>query len=382
MDRAVEITPALVTGKLFTIRTGDRYVEPSAVVESNYPHYEWVCQGSEFVFGESLFARGKTRRPGTGGTDAQTYHLFRMTPEYVCIAPRGSTGVVDYAYSAWEISKRVMTWEPHGGNNQMFSLTRTGAGDNPMRIQSRHGGVALEQWYRSTGDDGWIVGENPATTPRQAFTLEVDGDLGLPAPRTGGNRVLQLGTDVVPRLRRFNEPLPVQVPDPPILIGEVYLPFFVVDDTPAMNRAEQARRSPYYLLRREQTWVHAIDRRIGPGQALEESLDIGITRETETTLERSVNLTLTPTVGATYKGVTASMGGTLTADLQLTERSKEVYVENRKSTFSIAASPRTVRAVWWNLVDRYTLVRTDGSVARTWEIRVPGLEVKDSYVGD
>lgn len=381
MDRPVDITPALVTGKVFALRSRlGRYAEPSHVTEAHYPRYDWTCQGTEFGPGECLFARSAQREPANR---AQTFHLFRVSAEHVMIAPRDSTGVLDYAHTAWnQISKPIVTWEPHGADNQLFTLVRTGDGDNPVRIQSRHGGMAIEVWYRSTGADGWLVGENPAVTDRQLFDLEVVDEVPLHPLQRGTGEVLGLGTDVVPRLRRLNEALPSQVPDPAVLIGETYVPFFAVTD-PHLRRAEQARRSPYYVLRREQAWKKTqYDKRLGPGQGFDETMTVGITRELEMSLEQTLHLELSATAGATYKAVTASLGPTVSANLRLYVRTHEVYTATRTTRFHLEPSNRTTRVVWWHLVDRYTLLRTDGTIAQAWEILVPGMEVRDSVVAD
>src|SRR5262249_26665315 len=153
----------------------------------------------------------------------------------------------------------------------------------------------------------------------QQFTLTAVGSvpkLRKLRPPTGA--VMSLGTDVVPLVRGLSEKLPAELPaSGPILIGESYLPFFAVND-PDLLRPQQAHESPYYIVRREQAWKCIDDRRIGPGQGYEQVVDLGITQTLETTFEATLNINLNPSLGFTYKAVTAALGATLTANLHVT----------------------------------------------------------------
>ncbi|MCW5699726.1 MAG: hypothetical protein KIT00_07785, partial [Rhodospirillales bacterium] len=195
----------------------------------------------------------------------------------------------------------------------------------------------------------------------------------------------------VPRLKSV-EDIPLETTEPS-LIAETPLPATVVDDPDFSSKLVQVERTPYYILRREQFWDRTGDR----------GFMIGHSGTTEDKTERSIRYLVTNTQGRsseTTLGFQFSVKGGYSRKLPVSTVSVELsttisqqiktreHSEQQTQKEDLFVYTRTfpkgppIKIVGWTLVDRYSIVRMDGTLIAQWEVALSNNTIVDGFPRD
>ena len=191
----------------------------------------------------------------------------------------------------------------------------------------------------------------------------------LPDIRTTSNKPFH-AVGMPPEIMSLKD-LPVEKTEA-VFLGEAPINHQNVND-PALG-ANQAKLSPYYILRREQYWERGdIKRRSGlDQQTIELSATVGVSEETEKRMSDTLHMSMTANGGLEFKGANIGVEASISRELQLetTRRvsasKEETHTENVEFP-STDAKPYIVAL--WVLVDRFSLRRMDNEEIDSYTIR-------------
>jgi Insecticidal Crystal Toxin, P42 len=329
-----------------------------------------------FLPNDPLVARGIRQliqfRDHTGGN--QQFLLFPQDDGACVIATRDSGLVFDIAFASGNEETPVIEFRYNGGPNQSFILEPPIDNAGTHVVRAKHSELVLDVFGASRDDRTRVFQHHFKDGDNQKFTFEqVDSypviktaalaDPGVPPAASSINDNLKTSTD-------------------PALVGEVFLPYFLVnDDTLSLSNAIQ--RTPYYRMTRHQFWIKTSQFNFaGPPQEREYDIVEGLTKEESTEMEFTVGLSLSTEKGTlllppkdspagTSSQLTKPFLGTLTAGLKITTKTTTTTSTQTtvKRTLQFKGGPEMLFAEYV-LVDRYTLFRADGvPVKPPWETK-------------
>ncbi|OUR98135.1 hypothetical protein A9Q86_13830 [Flavobacteriales bacterium 33_180_T64] len=152
------------------------------------------------------------------------------------------------------------------------------------------------------------------------------------------------------------------------LIGESFTPFYMVND-PDRDEENQIENTPYYVMRREQYWS-LIDRVISDGSTPGKetyTYEEGVSKTTNTSIQETVGITITASLGFSYSGASIGVEGTYSKQLQVQkdQGGTESSTITKESSFDTEKGDARVYCIW-QLLDVYTLENADGDEVKTW----------------
>lgn len=151
------------------------------------------------------------------------------------------------------------------------------------------------------------------------------------------------------------------------LIGETYIPFVLVND-PAYGRTQQMNSTPYYKLVREQAWEKVDEYTYIPNITSvtdEYTIKSGISKSHSETTQSVIETGWTANGSAQFKSklVDANIGLSFQQKTHTTTTIVDTYstedIVEAKTTVNYTGSKEVVRMVIYQLVDKYSLQRTD-----------------------
>ncbi|MEU0127252.1 RICIN domain-containing protein [Streptomyces sp. NPDC006289] len=212
----------------------------------------------------------------------------------------------------------------------------------------------------------------------QVWDLQVEDEytpvLGLPHV---DRDPMDIG-DVI-RLTDFKQPTKKQTEQ--VLLGQVAMPFILVQDT-AVPRERQASETPYYFLKRYGYWALAyyFEHSGASAYTKTQGVTVGLTTSNSQQVQNTTGIVVKADASFSYKGASASLSTTLSQELKVTTTSSTTQESTRTDTVSrtYAAGKRIAEAIWFK-EDRYVLERMDGSKVTEWAVRDPDTLISDSY---
>jgi Insecticidal Crystal Toxin, P42 len=277
----------------------------------------------------------------------------------------------------------IVRWS-RGGDEQLFNFVNYDSADDTWNIQE-----STRSEYVAVGWDGDIIRWGWSGGSDQKFKLLPQNPKPVPATQTGHSpgqvpdapRVTALGVKPPEKSDRH-------------LIGEVVVPAHFISDPAFGDPVIKVMTNPYYILKREQYWDNGPERGYywdhgaGVERTYESTIRVGITQQSQATVERTLGFKTTLNGQISFKlpvrggelGGMASISHEITQGLKVTIQNTDTLVEERvdKITVRIAAGQRQVQ-VGWSLVDHYSLRREDGTIVYEWEVVIPGTLIVDSY---
>lgn len=246
-------------------------------------------------------------------------------------------------------------------------------------ILAKHSNKAFAVYYASNNNDAPIVQWDAVNQPNELF------------------RFRKVGTHMVPKLDlRQKEPGDIDFPPElrlknlydkpptnsnPCLIGETLVPFFFVNDG-LMSRKAQVQSTPYYRFRREQFWRNAGSYNYpgSPDETRTFERKMGMSKTTMDEVERTMSYSVKADAGFSFWGINSTLSASFQETLRWKHSEETKQMEETTTTIEkkfVAGHPSAY--AYWQLMDRFTLYRTDGTVALTFEYPVPNVDFEDAF---
>lgn len=351
----------------------------SAVVEQNAVFYRITPTHSQKaldVSGASQDNRAHVIQYQWSGNNNQRFLLIRDDDGFYTVSAYHSGKVLDIALNGQiGLVGHLIQYQPHGRDNQKFRITANNAA---YRVDAKHSGKVWDVDHASNADGTHIFEYNWNGGRNQQFLFQAVETVPLPVRQ--GREPNDIGD--VPRLTSFTAP-PAE--GPRVLIGETWIPYFLISDGQTPDSVK-VKYSPFYRLSRYSFWKLLYYFDFDSGVDMEQTftyetgLTVGNTVEVETVtgwtlgaeaslkfLDKWVPFKITGTV-------TRSTKTTVTNQVQLV--TKTVNTQTRK----YAAGPRMAEAAWAR-ADLFVLTRTDGTEVLSWQIVDDKLLPIDRYPG-
>jgi hypothetical protein len=156
----------------------------------------------------------------------------------------------------------------------------------------------------------------------------------------------------------------------PKLVGETLLPFIYVSEE-GLDAELQSKENPYYILSRDLNWkllnfyTHSGEQ----DKAYTIKKVTGVEKSTEKSIKQTLGWEISATGGFAGDLFSGGMSAKLSGELETTFRQKETVSEEVEVVETVEL-PRgkKVTLAYWQMVDRYTLKRLDGSLVREWPV--------------
>ena len=154
-----------------------------------------------------------------------------------------------------------------------------------------------------------------------------------------------------------------------VIIGEVLIPFFAVNDQKNQSSANKVKNDPYYIFRREGYWTRVyyfLHHGKSPYEE-KQTTTIGLTNETSQTMENTIGLQLEASAEVSYKGggfgAKASLKAKVSSELKVTDAksSKKEKISQIENTRSYGVGKQIAETIWFR-TDDYSLRRLNGEV--------------------
>lgn len=304
------------------------------------------------------------------GSNAQQFALFSFGDSWVIVA-RHSGKVVD-AQPPESPSLDVHQWGFYGTPHQQFKLApvQTEGGNRYFSIQVKDTDRYLDIDCGSAGNYAGVKKLSSHKGFSQQFKLNEVSRMHLPEIRTG--QIEPTKSTAIPvnlRIKSFDE-LPPEYSDS-VLVGEVFLPFFLVSD-PAHPANWQIENNPYYKLSREQFWkrIHYKQWNGARKVSSEIKIFVGMTQTARKEVEECLGVSVSSDFSFKYLGATIGIKSEIESKLKVSTSYSEEAVEEKTITRTVEYSPGPPFCeAFWVLVDRYTLSRAcDSEPFREWQI--------------
>jgi hypothetical protein len=277
--------------------------------------------------------------------DNQKFMLFPQDDGTYVIANQHTGEVLDIAQASLDEIAPCIGHSFNSQPNQHFNLRVIN--DSVHHIEAKHSGKVLDVFEASREDRVRVFQYHLTDGANQKFRFEVVGEYPLPA-------ISQLGVlGSIPRATSIDDNLPAETPA--VLIAEVRVPYFAVNDTLSKDMA--VKISPYYLIRNEKFWNKKFDKVFeGEGRTEKYSFVSGMTEQVSHAVEATFSVEKLMkyfNLNLTFK------------DSTTTTTTQTVTIE-REYTYKGGAP---LLFVGYALVDRFTMQRTDGTVISTpWDV--------------
>lgn len=323
----------------------------------------------------------------------QEFFLVPIDGMHFYIVPKNGTKVLDISNELLGqilqgfTGKQVLLYSPHGGNNQRFIFEESET-QGYYYIRAKDSEKVLDVYKAEHKNYAEIVEWTKNNQDNQKFAIIKESSIKSPKRQLECGTVLSNIDQPIPRINNENVLPPSETQ--PILIGECFIPFLFVTDK-SMSPDEQAKHSPLYLLRRQQLWKRhsCIPERFPSAKTTKEfDVETGITETTNISLENTLNFKFEPKLGFSYKEQTLGIGLNIDEELKIKISKERIFTQKttERVKVDIEANNGYIIALW-NLVDRYTLLRTprdyskeSESVVETWDISIPNVLAKDVYI--
>ncbi|MFJ9554004.1 RICIN domain-containing protein [Nocardiopsis sp. NPDC101807] len=238
-----------------------------------------------------------------------------------------------------------------------------------VRRNSVEPGSTVEMWRKQ----GPAVGA-------QAWSLEVHGDIDPVVEELRRTRTAS-PTDIGDVLRLSDYKMPASDRTEEVLVGQVLLPFPLVQDRDLTAR-QRADETPWYVLRRYAYWhmVYYFEHSGASDHTRTKSVTVGMTSSNFSEVHKTTGISVTADAAFGYWGLSAALGTTIGRDLKVTRgsSSSESTTSSETVTRSYPAGKRVADAVWFR-ENRYVLSRLDGETVVEWTVRDPDINVVDSH---
>ncbi|MFK0294069.1 RICIN domain-containing protein [Streptomyces sp. NPDC090442] len=311
---------------------------------------------------------------------SQTWHLFPLDQGSVLLANKNSGQVVSVRDNSTDPSKRIEQYPLQADRLGAQSWMLRDAPGGGYHIVNKRSGLYVNLAGNNSDSgakaDQYYLQDNPAAC--QVWDLEVEDEnktiLDLDQVDTDPDDI----GDII-RLTDFRRP--TKSTTDRVLIGQVALPFPMVDD-PGMSREERARRSPYYLLKRYGSWklVYYYEHSGASTYTKSQEIKVGLTTTNASEVKSTTGISVTANAGFSFHGFTASLSATVSHQLQVTTSSSTSESTQRTETVSRSypSGKRMSEAIWYR-DDTFVLERIDGTKVLEWAVRDSDTCITDAY---
>ena len=302
-----------------------------------------------------------------GGVNQQ-FLLFPQDDGAWVIAAHDRGGVFDIASASGAEETPAIEFRYNGNANQSFLLEQID-GNGTHVVRAKHSGLVLDVFGASRDNRTRVFQHHFKNGDNQKFTFEPVESYPLPKKGT----IVEPG--LPPAATSLNDNLKASTD--PALVGEVFLPYFLITDTLSLNTA--VHDTPYYRMTRHQFWTKTGQFNFaGAAQTREFDIVQGLTKEESTQME--VTASLSATIEKSVEVLKATQlakpfVGVIQAGLKITTTTttKESTETTVKRVIEYKGGPAMLFAEYV-LVDRYTLLRADGVAVNTpWESKNPDI---------
>jgi len=350
------------------------------------------------------------------GLDNQKFLLIPVDDgEYYAIIAKYSGRCIDVLDpSRTDNGIDIHQWEYLGLDNQKWRLEPDS--DGYFTIISKHSQKCIDVSDPSIPDNGTNIHQwEYLGLDNQKWDIEpVDDKITLPPLHKPYAHYGEIREDI-PELNSYGGNL--KKTTPLRLISEVYIPFIYITDTSYPDPKDKIKKSPFYVLKLEQFWELENDKTV-PGTSehdVEFTYKKGSSTKDfdsmETTLGNSLAIELQN--GATFSekyepknvelsggasgasfGIKTSGGQSTSHELtnshvyKQADESREVVTRGTEKTMNFEEEVRDkkhytkgekIREAQYVLVDKFTLLRMDGTEVKSWEIKTDTSDIV-SYV--
>lgn len=385
MRKVREIKSEEYLGRYFLIKNKDseRYLEPIRVVKGNWTWLTnlWKTEDSHKQIGESLAQRFKH----VTGSDHQKFMLARIGMYHICIIPKKSEGVISVHRTGIESLREFLGLDDKSiyistarlDGLQLFSIVDEFDGSisiEPMESDRILGVSKLDPG--ALDNDDILVQQLPRSSFHKFVLEEAERFDVRPLQSSDSEEALNgLASSALPFPDGLNSPMPKFLPQKPVLLGEMYLPYVLVNPAAfRLTRSQQAEMTPYYTLRREQQWHRKDDKIYDSRERFHksDSMELGMTEETIKELNTTLGL---KTDGLSLKFVSdvvsMTLGAEFDANLKIKYSSKLNFRRAEKRSWSLTVDDKQpTRVVTWVLLDIFKLLDVSGKVVKEWTIEV------------
>jgi hypothetical protein len=269
----------------------------------------------------------------------------------------------------------VRRWARTEGKEQQFSFVNRDD-DGWWNIQER-----TRNEFLAVGATGNVLRWAKTDGKEQRFKLVPVNSVAPPPLRPGECGPGEIGD--IPRITGYDAGLPESTR--PRLVAETAIPATFVSDPAHSDKVEQIRRSPYYVLSREQYW----DRRGSRGHYYEHdghrtitkevTVKLGMSETTSQSIETTLGIKVSASGDFKYGGATAGIESELARELKVkTSQETNITVEREEKYTAEIPAERFVYAVW-SMIDSYKLADMKGNPVGAWEVVLDGTAISDGY---
>lgn len=199
----------------------------------------------------------------------------------------------------------------------------------------------------------------------------------LPIPTLRGAEQRPGDTSDVPSTTQVD--VPPLSPTPQRLLGEQYVPYFAVKDTDR-DPSWQVKNSPVYVLSRYQRWAigdMVVFDQEDPRAEYTAEWDVGYSQSEQESMTETANLSINAEFDLAFGSFfsmkwQAQIGFSVQVQ---TSRSFTTSSVVKKSLKIPNPSKKASRHVLWQLINVYELTRADGSLVKSWQIKLDGFPV-------
>ncbi|MEW1700753.1 hypothetical protein ACIQCR_16935 [Streptomyces sp. NPDC093249] len=226
--------------------------------------------------------------------------------------------------------------------------------------------------YLAPWDSGW--------GQRQLWFLEPVEE--YPSITGAGRGPTRNALSPIPAMTDYARPQPDTTPE--VLVGTTLLPSALVND-PRLDARQQARQSPWYLVRRYGFYrIGFYYDHSGTTRVVEtQGITLGLTRTDVQSITRTTGLSVTAEASFGFKGFGASISTTYSQELSTYTSQEVTESSSKESTLQRQFNEgyRSALAIWYRR-DRYALLRMDGTVVLDWETTVRDDAAERGYAPD
>ncbi|MCP4459047.1 MAG: hypothetical protein GY816_13645 [Cytophagales bacterium] len=294
------------------------------------------------------------------GEMCQNWLIFPISAKDFVVVNKESGKLMGVKSCSTRNGANVRQWEYVGEACQEWQFNKVGGGyyhlvprhSNKMigvEDSSSRNGANIRQW-EYTGEEC------------QNWTLRAVGEIDVPNIEVNER---MRDSHSFPEYLKLKGKDDVRLKDShPTLVFEFLVPFFFVNERGVSIQA-QVSKSPYYKIRKERKWKLLFYRAHDGTQSFEDEM------EYKKVVETSENIRTETT--KRFK-VTTSLDFIL---FKLGSEYEHIFKEIKERSFTESNTKKEVRRIhfsegepvteaWWQLIDRYTLIRMDGVEVVSW----------------
>ncbi len=287
------------------------------------------------------------------------------------------------------------SWGTDPGDRKVhqYPLSETGKNPDGFQWQLKKNGTSFQiinkvsghgllagSWGTDPGDrkvHQYPLSETGDNPNGFLWKIENCGDVPYDLKTKEGTGENEIGD--VDRIKSFGQP--PKKTTVPVVIGEVLLPFFTVQDD-SNKPAYQVKNNPFYRFKREGYWqrIFFYEHDGATSKTKKESIKVGLVETSSKTIEDTMSITVSAQASFSYGGASTSMTSSISNQLKVTtvDSTEKMQETTREIEETFDKGKKFVRAIWMR-ADRFTLSSLTGTMITTFEQINPQEITNDSF---